>query len=88
MTSSQKASSQVFSDGIVVSNKFIDECKKIFDPIMKEKAENVSVSSWQIVAYACCIVVVKNDTFSLEIANILKNCFEYRNHYVACQYGT
>jgi len=37
---SQRSLLHLFSDGIVVSNQFVNECKKIFEPIMKEKAEN------------------------------------------------
>ena len=42
---SQRSLLHLFSDGIVVSNQFVNECQKIFEPIMKEKAENVSMNS-------------------------------------------
>ena len=70
MTSSQKSSSQVFSDGVVISNQFINECKKIFEPIMKEKAENVS-RTFDVLRH--CLIENVRGKFWNVVSNILLN---------------
>ncbi len=41
LSGQRKATAHVFADGIVVSEQFINECKKMFEPLIKEKAEKV-----------------------------------------------
>ena len=39
-----RSSAHVFCDCIVASEQFVNGCKKLFEPLMKEKAEAVSIT--------------------------------------------
>ena len=54
----RKTNAEIFSDGIVVSRQFIDKCKKIFEPLMKEKAELVSCLSNLFVYFRCLFILI------------------------------